>query len=138
MPERLTIHRVFYVLFCLFWLLGAASAAAQGSLLDGKSYVGQSEEKHKNKITEEELSFMNGKFHSTGFEQKGFMEGDYTAIAVEDEIFFKAKTMSPKHGDISWSGVVIGNTIKVDYRWLKRGWFTDTVKVFSFKGILKK
>jgi hypothetical protein len=138
MPKRLTINRVLNILLCLFGLLGAASAAAQGSLLDGRSYIGQSEEKHKNKITEDELSFVNGKFHSTGFDRKGFVEGDYTAIAVKDEIIFKAKTMSPEHGDISWSGVVIGNTISVDYRWLKKGWLTDTEKVYSFEGTLKE
>ena len=138
MSNRLTINSVFYVLLSLFWLLGPSSAAAQDSLLDGRSYTGQSEEKHKNKVTEDELSFMNGKFHSSGFDQRGFAEGDYTASAVEEEIFFEAKTMSPKHGDIQWSGVVNGDTIEVDYRWLKKGWFTDTEKVYSFKGTLKK
>jgi hypothetical protein len=138
MSKRITIKISFFVLLSLLLLLTAASAAAQGSLLDGRSYIGQSEEKHKNKVTEDELSFMNGKFHSSDFDQRGFLEGRYTAILIEEEIFFEAKTMSPKHGDIDWSGVVIGDTIKVEYRWLKRGWFTDTEKVFSFKGTLKK
>jgi hypothetical protein len=138
MSNRVIINSVFYVLLSILWLLGTAGAAAQDSLLDGRSYIGQSEEKHKNKVTEDELSFMNGKFRSSGFDQRGFAEGDYTAIAIDEEIFFEAKTMSPKHGDIEWSGVVIGDTIQVDYRWLKRGWLTDTEKVYSFKGTLKK
>jgi hypothetical protein len=138
MLNRLTIKCVFYVSLSLIWLLGPAGVAAQNSLLDGRSYIGQSEEKHKKKVTEDELSFRNGKLHSSGFDQRGFAEGDYTAIAIDEEIFFEAKTMSPKHGDIEWSGVVIGDTIQVDYLWLKRGWLTDTEKVYSFKGTLKK
>lgn len=138
MSNRLTINSIFYILLSLLWLLGTASVAAQGNLLDGRSFIGQSEEKHKNKVAEDELRFTNGKFHSTGFDEQGFVEGGYTAIAVEEEIFFEAKTISPKHGDINWSGVVVGDTISVDFRWLKRGWFSDTEKVYSFNGTLKK
>lgn len=138
MSNRLTIHSVFYLVLSLIWLLGAVSTAAQDSLLDGRSYIGQSEEKHKNTVTADELSFVNGKFHSTGFDRQGFMEGGYTAIAVKEKIFFEAKTMSPKQGDINWSGTVVGDTINVDYRWLKKGWFSDTEKVYSFNGTLKK
>lgn len=138
MSKRFTINSVFYVLLGLFWLSCAASAAAQSSLLDGRSYVGHSEEKHKNKVAEDELRFINGKFHSMGFERKGFLEGVYSATTVADKIFFKAKTISPKLGDISWSGIVVGDTIKANYRWLKRGWLSDTEKVYSFNGTLKK
>jgi len=144
MSNRLIKKSLFYLLLGLLFLFSPAGAVAhagavaQESLLDGRAYIGQSEENHKKGVTSDELSFVNGKFHSLGFDRKGFVEGGYTAIAVEGEIFFEAITMSPKQGNINWSGVVVGDTIRVDYRWLKRGWFSDTEKVYSFNGTLKK
>ena len=55
------------------------------ALLDGKVFVGQSKEKHKRAVKEDELRFMNGEFQSIGYGQRGFNEGVYAARAEEDK-----------------------------------------------------
>jgi hypothetical protein len=111
---------------------------AQEGLLDGKVFVGQSVEKHRRDIKEDELRFMNGKFHSIVYGQKGFSEGVYTARAEEDKIYFEAENVNPKQGKIKWRGIVHGDSIEVNYRWSKKGWLSDTEKDYSFNGTLKK
>ena len=111
---------------------------AQEGLLDGKIFVGQSVEKHRRDIKEDELRFMDGKFHSIVYGQKGFSEGVYTARAEEDKIYFEAENVNPKQGKIKWRGIVHGDSIEVNYRWSKKGWLSDTEKDYSFNGTLKK
>jgi len=108
------------------------------ALLDGKVFVGQSKEKHKRAVKEDELRFMNGEFQSIGYGQKGFNEGVYAARAEEDKIYFEAETVNPKQGKIKWSGIVHGDSIEVNYRWSKKGWLSDTEKDYSFNRTLKK
>ena len=81
---------------------------------------------------------MNSEFHSIVYGQRGFNEGVYMARAEADKIYFEAETVSLKQGIIKWQGVVHGDTIEVDYRWRKKGWLSDTVKDYSFKGTLKR
>ena len=111
---------------------------AQEGLLDGKVFVGQSVEKHRRAVKEDELRFMNGKFHSIVYSQKGFSEGVYTARAEEDKIYFEAENVNPKQGKIKWRGIVHGDSIEVNYRWSKKGWLNDTEQDYSFNGTLKK
>jgi hypothetical protein len=111
---------------------------AQEGLLDGKVFVGQYREKHKSAVKEDELRFMNGRFHSIGYSQRGFNEGVYTARAEEEKIYFEAETVKSKQGKIKWRGIVHGDTIEVNYRWSKKGWLSDTVKDYLFNGTLKK
>jgi len=108
---------------------------AQEGLLDGKVFVGKYREDHKRgAVKEDELRFTNSEFYSTVYSQRGFNEGVYTARAESDRIYFEAETVNPKQG----KGIVHGDSIKVNYRWRKKGWLSDTVKDFSFNGTLKK
>jgi hypothetical protein len=114
-------------------------AIAQERLLDGKVFVGQYRENHKRgALKEDELRFMNSEFHSIVYGKRGFNKGVYTARADADRIYFEAETVNPKQGNIRWQGVVHGDSIEVNYRWSKKGWLSDTVKDYSFKGTLKK
>ena len=106
--------------------------------MDGKVFVGQYREQHKRAVNEDELRFLNGKFHSIGYGQRGFNEGVYTDRAEEDKIYFEAKTVSPKRGKIKWRGIVHGDSIAVNYHWSIKGWLSDTEKNYSFNGTLKK
>ncbi len=132
------ICRLFLLILSLVFLLSLTDVIAQEGLLDGKVFVGQSREKHKRAVKEDELRFLDGKFHSAIYAQRGFNEGLYTAKAGEDEIYFDAETVNPKKGNIKWRGIVRGDSIEVNYRWGKRGWLSNSEKNYSFNGSLKK
>jgi len=119
-------------------LFSPKSVIAQEGLLDGKVFLGQSGENHKSSVDEDELRFANGNFYSVTYGEKGFEKGVYLAKAVEKKIYFEAETLSPKHGKISWRGIIQGDSISVNYQWRKKGWLSDTVKDFTFDGTLKK
>jgi len=137
----LKMHNIFRLItsfLSLAILFNTAVCLAQGGLLDGNVYVGQSREKHKRAVKEDELRFLDGKFHSIRYGQRGFNEGMYSAKAMEHTIYFEAETLSPKQGKIKWYGVIHGDSIEVNYRWSKKGWLSDIEKNYSFNGILKK
>ena len=130
-------RRGLFFTLSLVIVFSTTIAVAQEGQLDGKVFIGQYREKHKRVVKEDELRFMNGEFHSTGYGQRGFNEGVYKARAEEDWIYFEAETVSPKQGKIIWRGFVHGESIEVNYHWSKKGWFTSTEKEYSFKGTLK-
>ena len=138
MSSMFKIFGIFLLSLSLVFLLNLTDIIAQENMLDGKVFVGQSREKHKRGVKEDELKFLDGKFHSVVYGQKGFDEGLYTAKAGEDEIYFDAETINPKQGIIKWRGIVRGDSIEVDYRWSKKGWLSNSEKNYSFNGTLKK
>ena len=139
MTNRFKICPLFLLTLSLVILFNVTIVIAQEGLLDGRVFVGQYRENHKRgAIKEDELRFMNSEFHSIVYGQRGFNEGMYTARAEEDKIYFEAETVNPKQGNIKWSGIVHGDSIEVNYRWSKKGWLSDTEKVYSFNGTLKK
>ena len=79
MTNRLKICQLLFFTLSLVILFSITIVIAQEGLIDGKVFVGQSIEKHRKAVKEDELRFMNGKFHSIGFGQRGFNEGVYTA-----------------------------------------------------------
>jgi len=138
MTNTLKICQLIVFTLSLVVLFSTAIVIAQEGLLNGKVFVGQSREKHKRGVKEDELRFINGEFHSIVYGQKGFNEGVYAARTEEDKIYFEAETVNPKQGTIKWRGIVFGDSIEVNYRWSKKGWFSDTQKDYSFNGTLKK
>jgi hypothetical protein len=129
----------FFIFIPIFILLfSTAIVIAQEGLLYGKVFVGKYREKHIRAVKEDELRFMNGEFQSIGYGQKGFNEGEYTARAEEDKIYFEAETVNQKKGRIKWRGIVHGDSIEVNYHLSKKGWLSDTEKDYSFNGVLKK
>ena len=138
MRHMFRICQLFLFTLSLAGLFGITIVVAQEGLLDGKVFVGQSREKHKRAVREDELRFTNGKFHSIVYGQEGFRDGVYTARAQEDKVYFEAETLNPEQIKIKWRGIVNGDSIEVNYRWSKKGWLSDTEKNYSFKGTLKK
>ena len=132
------INKYFVLTIVLVALFSPESAIAQEDLLDGKVFLGQSREKHKSFVHEDELRFANGNFYSIIYGEKGFEKGVYLAKVVEKKIYFEAETVNPKQDKITWRGFIQGDSIAVNYRWRQRGWLSDTVKDFTFDGILKK
>ena len=125
------------------WLsaaVGIATISASESLLDGKRFVGQYQEYHKNGMKDDEIKFQNGTIYSRAYDDEGFAGGAYTARREKKVIYFDAEMThaSGGNGRIKWSGVVRGESIDVDYRWIRKGWFTDTIKYFVFRGTLSR
>jgi len=71
----LKICQLFLFALSLVFLFSITIVIAEEGLLDGKVFVGQSLEKHRRAVKEDELRFMNGKFHSIVYGQRGFNEG---------------------------------------------------------------
>jgi hypothetical protein len=138
MTPTFNICRIVLFALSLVILAGPTTVIAQGGLLDGKVFRGQSREKHKPAVEEDEIRFVNGELTSAGTGQRGFNEGRYTARAEEDKIYFEAETVTPKQGKIRWSGIVQGDLIEVNYHWSRKGWLSDTEKDYLFRGTLKK
>ena len=127
-----------WIVFWLTMAVGIPMASANEGLLDSLVFVGQFEEKHISGAESDKLVFDNGTFHSDAHARQGFAKGAYSAEAEQDKIYFQAVTTSPSNGTITWSGVVSGDTIEVNFRLRKDGWFADTVKDYMFRGTLAK
>jgi hypothetical protein len=138
MTTMVKIYKLSFFSFSLVILFGITMVIAQDGPLDGKVFVGQYLENHKKAVKEDKISFINGEFYSVAYGQRGFEKGMYVTRVEEDKIYFEAETVSPKRGKIEWRGFVHGDSIEVKYRWSKKGWLSDTVKDFSFNGILKQ
>ena len=138
MTIKVKIRQVLIFTLSLVIVFSTTIAVAQEGQLDGKVFIGQYREKHKRAFQEDELRFMNGEFHSTGYGQKGFNGGVYKAKTVEGKIYFTAETVSSKQGKIIWRGIIHGDSIEVNFQWRKKGWLSDTQKDYLFSGKLKK
>jgi hypothetical protein len=138
MINMFKLCQFIFITFALAVPFKITKAIAQESLLGGKVFVGQYREHHKSPLKDDQLSFLDGAFHSIGYGQRGFLKGLYTAREEKSKIYFEAETVNPKQGKIKWRGVIHGDAIDVDYIWNKEGWLSDTEKKYSFKGILKK
>jgi hypothetical protein len=138
MTNRFKNCQLFLFILTLVVLFSLTNVIAQEGPLDGKVFVGQSIEKHRRAVKEDELRFINGEFYSFVYSQKGFNKGVYAARAEEGKIYFEAETVNPKQGKIKWRGIVHGDSIEVNYHWSKKGWFSSTEKEYSFNGTLKK
>jgi hypothetical protein len=139
MQNRRSIFILLLLAIGFVVLFSTKGVVAQEGLLDGKIYIGQSVENHKSAVNEDKLRFANGDFYSAHFIQKGFNKGVYIAKAEEEKIYFESETVNPKQGkNIKWRGIIQGDSIEVNYRWRKKGWLSDTIKDYTFKGTLKK
>ena len=63
MINRFRIYQLFFFTLGLVTMFGITIVIAQEGLLDGKVFVGQSREKHKRAVNEDELRFLDGEFH---------------------------------------------------------------------------
>lgn len=132
------IFQTFVLPVLLFALWATPVVLAQESLLDDKVFKGRYQENHIRTLKEEQLKFVDGELHSMAFAPMGFGKGVYTAVVKKDGIHFEAVTVSPNQGTIDWRGIVNGDSITVNYKWRKKGWFTDTVRGYSFNGTIVK
>ncbi len=128
-----------WIIVC--WSVFPVSGVADtGGLLDGMTFVGLNGEKGQSLDPDEkeEMVFQNGRFRSVSCEPYNFSSSPYSAVAVGTAIHFKAVTESPTHGQISWQGVVEGDTAEVTFVWTKQRWYWDTRREYWFRGSRKR
>jgi len=142
MKRYLSVKNNFLCLFLVLLSVALSSLAAEtivaSHLLDGKSYVGQNGSKGMPAHHPDELIFANGQFHSTSCDPYGFGTGTYKTELSGGNVTFEAITQSPTHGQISWRGVVTGDTLDATMIWTKERWYWDTRNEYWFKGKLKQ
>jgi hypothetical protein len=109
--------------FTVGYILGGTPGFAQTPMmgLDGKSFVGQIGKKGEKSGDKDELTFKDGKLHSTACEKYGFGQVPYTAKAGEGETAFEAETVISKEGTMKWKGTVKGGTVTATVIWSKSG-----------------
>jgi hypothetical protein len=136
----LILSTIFALTLFAFWR-GNISVAAQGSLLDRKTFVGEFGKKAEKAEGRDELTFQNGKFHFATCDPYSFGDGPYTVILGDGINSFAAETASAKEGKIQWKGRISRDTIEVSYTWYKAPkWyrFSKAPVEYWFKGELKK
>ncbi|MEH6626904.1 MAG: hypothetical protein V7739_10685 [Motiliproteus sp.] len=125
------------LVFLFFLAAMPVTAADQSHLLDGKTFSGQNGEKGHKANRDDDLIFKNGKFISTSCYDYDFASGDYTATVIGDSIQFKAITISPEHGKLTWQGTMKDNKMEASFIWTKERWYWDVRREYWFKGVLK-
>ena len=61
------------------------------------------------------LTFRDGSFQSTLYAGRGYDKGEYTTVLKGDSIWFEAKTISPRKGELLWTGVIEESAINGSY-----------------------
>lgn len=117
----------------------ASSDIDNVGILDGMVFIGHVGPKGSGTDGEDEVIFQNGRFLSASCSKYGFESAPYTASSNGKSIIFTAVTHSPKHGQISWQGRVVGEEIEASYRWTKERWYWfDANEEHWLKARLKK
>src|SRR5574341_249542 len=114
---------------------GAAVPSAAKNALDGKMFAAEIGEKGKTKGDQDEITFKDGKFHSSACDKYGYGDGAYSATTQGNTVIFTAETTSPKDGKMSWNGKAAGAEIQGSAIHTKQNGATSEM---WFKGNLKK
>ena len=106
------------------------------SLLDGRTFAGETGEVGKATGEMDGFIFKDGTFRSTACDQYAFNAAPYTATkGAGGVIAFTVTTTSPKEGRMDWKGTVQGDAIDGTVSWSKAGQRTIA---YWFKGAVKK
>lgn len=134
MRTRHVLSTIFpLVLLCLAVLPGAMlTPAYAGGVLDGKTFITDDSEKR------DELRFADGKFFSVNCDQWGFPWVPYTTTGSGGPLAFAATATSDKHGQMVWTGVLVGDKLMGKYVWTKKGWFQTKTTTKEFIAPLKQ
>ncbi|GLQ30828.1 hypothetical protein [Litoribrevibacter albus] len=133
-------NRIFYSFFLLLFL-ASVNPSALSAPLDGLHFIGETgmQGSTADQDGDDELSFTNGMFSSSGCVEWGFSPSVYTAEETADGIQFMSTSLSDDHGKIVWEGTVRGKNIETTFTWTKeRWWWSDAHQVKWFKGKLKE
>jgi len=130
----------FVVLILAATAAGLPGVASAGSI-EGKTFLIKGGETGAKMDQDDMLTFIDGKFHSTGCDPYGFGDGMYTVGGDGNATTFDAETLSEKEGRMKWHGVVAGDSIEGTFTWYKKPkWYRifgkDTVE-YSYTGKLK-
>ena len=102
-------------------VFAAHALGAEGTLLDGKSFVGEFVNKGKTSGDKDTMIFANGRFRSTACDRHGYGDAAYKATSEGNTIRFEAETESPRYGKLVWKGVVKGERLESAVTMLEPG-----------------
>lgn len=116
--------------------MNSAAAAAAGSTLDGKTFVGNVGKQGETKGDQDTFIFKEGTFRSTACDPYGFKPGSYRVVQTtpEGKVKFEATCASSTDGTMSWKGTASGSQVEGTSTWQKPGqppiqhWFKGQVK----------
>jgi len=93
-------------------LTGWAAPAFCAGPLDGQVFEGAVGPKGEKDGRPEEISFKDGKFHSSACDAYGFGDGAYTARKRGKGVRFEADTVNAKGAKLHWKGMVTDNQVE--------------------------
>ena len=111
------------------------NVALAKSSLDGQTFVGEMGKQGQVKGDKDTFVFKEGTFRSTACDPYGFKETSYQTASVGDVTMFNATAVSPKEGQMMWTGSVKGDQVEGTATWVKPG---QPIVEHWFKGKLKK
>ncbi len=118
---------------------GPPGGGAVSHLLDGKTFLVQTGEKGKEIDHDDYLVFQDGTFVSTDcVESLDFRQSAYSATPHGNGIRFRVETTSPKHGTMIWDGIVRGDTVEAEARWIYGRWYWTIDRIYWFRGKLRE
>jgi hypothetical protein len=106
------------------------------TLLDGKTFFVRTGEKGKKADHDDYLIFRDGMFVSSGCVEQKFGTSAYSADADGGGIRFRAKTVSPTHGAMTWEGTVRKDAVEATARWIDKRWYWTIDRMYWFRGQL--
>jgi len=105
------INSVLMIVLAMGFVAMTHSAFAAGAL-DGQVFEGEVGPKGEKTGKPEEISFKDGKFHSSACDAYGFGDGAYTAKKRGKGIQFEADTKKAKGATLHWKGMVNGDQVE--------------------------
>lgn len=103
-------------------------------LLDGSEFRSQSFQGESPGLKEDTLVFKNGHFASENCREFGFLDTPYWLRVVNQQVHFRAESVSPTHGAMVWQGVIDGDQITGTFIWDKKRWYWNIRQQFRFNG----
>jgi len=105
------------------FLLPAQNGYGAPQALDGRTFTAETGEKGRPADGRDNITFKDGKFHSSVCDQYGFAPGDYRTAIQGTRVAFNAETRSEKQERMVWSGTVDGDIIEGALVYYRKGWF---------------
>ena len=112
---------IFFGLFLSLFILSCTQTANDPSLLEGRTFVGDINERGSGVWdVNDVLVFKDGKFSTKACERWGFKPTSYQAVEKDGVINFQAVMESKDKGTINWVGKVKENNLEAAFNWHRK------------------
>jgi len=114
----------------------AGEAAEPSRQLDGRVFYAQAGMQGTSSDHEDYLIFWDGKFISSSCAEDSFRISAYSVTEQNDGLHFHAETVSTKYGMMMWDGVISGNRILANSRWMHTRWLWKIDRNYRYQGVM--